>query len=166
MAARAAILSLAAVVLEVLPGGAEATVVTKKYSRAVVPSSAWTPSDTVPSTKSDLACASLASRRNKYLYSYSWEDQVCEVGSADLEELGSGEKSLMLRGISSKQSVCWHVFVFFVLRDISKQFILDKCQDVCLFDVDIFFWLQMSLMQVWGTIFSSFLLLQNMENSL
>ncbi len=50
-------------------------VLTLKYSQVTLPSAAWTPSETLPDTKSALVCESMARRRQKYMFSYSKEQQ-------------------------------------------------------------------------------------------
>ncbi len=71
---------------------------TRKYAKAVVPHTSWIPEETFPSVKSSLICESMAWKRNKYLYSFSEDNGVCEVGSADLAGVGSGDKAVLLRG--------------------------------------------------------------------
>ena len=51
------------------------------------------------SKQSHLACASKASKGlTEYFYSYDDSTNVCEIGDADLAQMGTGELEVMMKG--------------------------------------------------------------------
>lgn len=48
--------------------------------------------------QNSVACASVASARNRYFFNFDEGQGTCEVGDVDLAGMGSGELQIMMEG--------------------------------------------------------------------
>lgn len=81
----------------VAAGVSEGSFVMTKHVKVSIPDSDWN-SHTSRPAPTPTACASAALKMASYFHSYDKANGVCEIGSADLAESGSGNKDIMVRG--------------------------------------------------------------------
>ncbi len=122
-------LLLLLLLLHLFPSSA-AAVVASRFERLRIPASDFTPSYKFAVGNSSSSCAVAASRRNAYFYRVDEEGDVgvCQVGSADLAEVGNGDIEVMAKGLYYKyyrfKFTCYGVLQYtkFLLRTVIPQF--------------------------------------------
>ena len=75
----------------------EATVKIHRFKGATIPSNAFTLAKSWDSPSSGV-CAATALKYDYYFHSYDKTNGICEVGSADITDKGSGNKKVMYKG--------------------------------------------------------------------